>query len=94
MNLRHRLGPCVYSALHVHTTLWELMLSSGERRVGRNDAVRLQAGLPFLKTYARLASEYRGRLQRPYQDYTSRVSPDPIAISLELATFLAVTCAI
>ncbi len=93
MNLRHRIGPCVYSALHTHNMLWELMLSRSERRVARQDAVRLHARLPFLNAYDRLAGEHRRRLWRTYQDYTSHVSPDPMAISLELATFLAVTCA-
>src|SRR5262249_44200139 len=93
MNLRHRLGPCAYAALHAPTMLQELMLSRSERIIAHNDAVRLQVRLPFLQAYDQLASEYRGRLQRPYQDYTSRISPDPIAISLELATFLAVMCA-
>jgi predicted O-methyltransferase YrrM len=93
MNLRHRLGPCAYAALHAHTLLQELMLSRSERSIAQHDAVRLQVRHPFLKTYDRLAGEYRERLQRPYQDYTSRISPDPIAISLELATFLAVMCA-
>jgi predicted O-methyltransferase YrrM len=73
--------------------LQELMLSRSERIIAHNDAVRLQVHLPFLQAYDQLASEYRGRLQRAYQDYTSRISPDPIAISLELATFLAVMCA-
>jgi predicted O-methyltransferase YrrM len=93
MNLRHRLGPCAYAALHAHTMVQELMLSRSERSIAQSDAVRLRVRFPFLQAYDQLASEYRGRLQRAYQDYTSRISPDPIAISLELATFLAVICA-
>jgi len=93
MNLRHRLGPCAYAALHAPIMVRELMLSRSERRIAQHDAARLHVRLPFLQTYDQFASEYRHRLQRPYQDYTSRISPDPIAISLELATFLAVMCA-
>src|SRR5262245_29253299 len=93
MNLRHRLGPCVYSALHAHTMIQELLLSRSERNIARTDAARLQVRLPFLKIYDWLSAEYRERLQPTYQHYTSRVSPNPIAISLELATFLAVLCA-
>lgn len=92
MDLYDRLGPRLYALLHSYEMLWELALVGGERRTARRDAGRLQDRLPFLATYPQVAQRFRTKLRDDYDGYVSSVSPDPIAISLELATFLAAIC--
>ena len=92
MNPIDRLGPFVYSVLHAHNMLWELMLTPSERRTAQKDIVRLRRRLPFFEGYEHSSVEVCRGLQEKYDAYVSTVSPAPIAVSLELATFLALTC--
>lgn len=94
MKLRERVWPYLYSAMHAHELCFELMQSANERRIAQNDAARLCRLLPVLNGYGRLADKCRRDLESSYHDYTSRISPGAIAISLELATFLAVICSV
>ena len=92
MNLHDRLAPRLYSLLHCPETFWDLILTPAERTTARRDAARLQDRLPFLAVYDELASRFQRKLHSDYTSYTSSVSPESIAISLELATFLAAVC--
>jgi predicted O-methyltransferase YrrM len=92
MNALLRVGPYVYGALHSYNSVWELLLSASEGRIADDDATRLRASYPFFAAFPRLAEAHRQRLLPIYRQYTATVSPDPIAISLELAVFLAVLC--
>lgn len=92
MNPLQRLGPYIYSTIHSYNSIWELMLTRSESRNAARDAELLRQRFPFLAAYPQLAKEARNQLSAPYREYTSTISPDPIAISLELAVFLAVVC--
>jgi hypothetical protein len=92
MSVLDRMGPYVYSALHSYDSAWELLLLRGERRRADRDAERLRRRFPFLAGYAQQAHTIRERLLPAYRAYTTTISPDPIAISLELAVFLSVVC--
>jgi predicted O-methyltransferase YrrM len=92
MMRRERLGPAVYSALHAHNMLLELMLLPSELRAARADAAALRRRLPFLDDYEHSARDVSRRLRAAYDDYTARVSPASIAIAFRLATFLGVVC--
>ncbi|HET6148902.1 MAG TPA: hypothetical protein VFH68_15300 [Polyangia bacterium] len=87
-----RLAPYLYSIVHSHEMLWELLQLRSERRTAEQDAARLRSRFSFLGSYPSLAGAARQRLSMSYAEYTSTVSPDPIVISLALATFLAVVC--
>jgi hypothetical protein len=86
MMRRERLGPAVYSALHAHNMLLELMLLPSELRAARADAAALRRRLPFLDDYEHSARDVSRRLRAAYDDYTARVSPASIAIAFRLAT--------
>src|SRR5689334_15482328 len=92
MNPLLRVGPYLYSALHSYNAVWELALTPHARRVAKRDAGRLRGRFPFLEGYEASATAMRERLLPDYRTYTRNVSPDPIAISLELSVFLAVLC--
>lgn len=92
MSVLRRIGPYLYSALHSYDSAWELLLLGSERRCGDRDADRLRARFPFLASYTQQAQTIRRQLLPAYRAYTATVSPDPIAISLELAVFLYVVC--
>ena len=92
MNPLRRLGPYVYSTIHSYNSIWELLLIRSENRTAARDAGRLRQRFPFLDDYREAADLARQTLLPHYREYTSTVSPDPIAISLELAVFLAVVC--
>jgi predicted O-methyltransferase YrrM len=87
-----RIGPFLYAALHSYNSLWELLLTPSERRIAERDADRLRSRFPFFAEYERVAAERRRALSAEHRSYTRTVSPDPIAISLELAVFAAVVC--
>jgi predicted O-methyltransferase YrrM len=92
MSVLRRIGPYLYSALHSYNSAWELLLLGSERRCADRDADRLRARFSFLAGYAEQARTIRRRLLPAYRAYTATISPDPIAISLELAVFLYVVC--
>ena len=87
-----RIGPYLYSALHSYNSVWELLLLGSERQCADRDADRLQARFSFLAGYSQQAETIRRSLLPAYRAYTATISPDPIAISLELAVFLYVIC--
>jgi predicted O-methyltransferase YrrM len=92
MNPLLRMGPYLYSALHSYNSVWELALTPRSRRVAKRDAERLRGRFHFLEGYEARATAMRERLLPEHRTYTRTVSPDPIAISLELSVFLAVLC--
>ena len=92
MSVLRRIGPYLYSALHSYNSVWELLLLGSERQRADRDADRLQARFSFLAGYSQQAETIRRRLLPAYRAYTATISPDPIAISLELAVFLYVIC--
>jgi predicted O-methyltransferase YrrM len=92
MNPLLRIGPYVYAALHSYNSVWELSLTRSERRTAERDAERMRARFPFLTDYEGRADAVRRKLSADHRTYTRAVSPDPIAISLELAVFLGVVC--
>jgi predicted O-methyltransferase YrrM len=92
MNPLQRIGPYIYSTLHSYNSIWELLLTRSESQNAARDAERLRARFPFLANYPEMAARFRNDLSAHYREYTSTISPDPIAISLELAVFLAVAC--
>jgi predicted O-methyltransferase YrrM len=92
MNPLQRLGPYIYSTLHSYNSIWELMLTRSESQNAARDADRLRERHPFLANYPRMAETFRDDLLAHHRAYTSAISPDPIAVSLELAVFLAVVC--
>lgn len=92
MSVLRRIGPYLYSALHSYDSAWELLLLGSERRRGDRDADRLRARFSFLAGYPQQAHRIRRRLLPAYRAYTATISPDPIAISLELAVFLYAVC--
>src|SRR5262245_8408119 len=92
MHPLQRLGPYIYSTIHSYNSIWELLLTRSESRTAARDADRLRERLPFLRDYREAADAARQTLLPHYRQYTSTVSPDPIAISLELAVLLAVFC--
>jgi predicted O-methyltransferase YrrM len=92
MSVLRRMGPYLYSALHSYNSAWELLLVGNERRCADRDADRLRARYAFLAAYPQRAQTIRRRLLPAYRAYTTTISPDPIAISLELAVFLYVVC--
>ena len=92
MSVLRRIGPYLYSALHSYNSAWELLLLGSERRCADRDADRLRARFSFLAGYTQQADTIRRRLLPAYRTYTATISPDPIAISLELAVYLYVVC--
>ena len=92
MNPLLRIGPYLYAAAHSYNALWEVAGSPRARRIAARDAERLRQRFPFFDLYAEASAPVAQRLAPAYADYTSRVSPDPIAIALPLATFLGVLC--
>jgi predicted O-methyltransferase YrrM len=92
MNPLRRIGPYLYAATHSYQMVWELAASPRARRTAERDEARLRARFPFLASYPALAAPIARRLAPAYADYIANVSPDPIAISLPLAVFLAVIC--
>lgn len=87
-----RIGPYLYAAAHSYNALWELATSPRARRVAERDLARLRQRFLFLGSYAEVSAPVAQRLAPAYADYIARVSPDPIAIALPLATFLGVLC--
>jgi|SRR5581483_5681076 len=92
MNPLLRLGPYLYAAAHSYNAVWELATSPRARRIAERDLARLRERFPFLGSYAVASAPVAQRLAPAYADYIARVSPDPIAIGLPLATFLGVLC--
>jgi predicted O-methyltransferase YrrM len=92
MNPLLRIGPYLYAAAHSYNAVWELAGSPRARRIAERDAVRLQQRFPFIGSYAEVSKPVAQRLAPAYSDYIARVSPDPIAVALPLATFLGVLC--
>ena len=92
MNPLLRVGPYLYSALHSYNSVWEIALLPRTRRIAKRDAERVRRRFPFLDGYQARASAARVRLAPEHRTYTRDVSPDPIAISLELSVFLSVVC--
>lgn len=92
MNPLLRIGPYLYAAAHSYNAVWELAVSPRARRIAERDAARLRQRFPFLASYSELGAPVTQRLAPFYADYTARVSPDPIAVALPLATFLGVLC--
>lgn len=92
MNPLLRIGPYLYAAAHSYNALWELAGARRARRIAARDAERLRQLFPFLDSYAEVSEPVAQRIALSYADYTSNVSPDPIAIALPLATFLGVIC--
>jgi predicted O-methyltransferase YrrM len=82
----------LWHVLHSYNSIWALLLTPSEQRTGGRDAERFLQRFPALADYAALAAPVRLRLRAIYQDYTATVSPNLIAISLELAVFLTVVC--
>jgi len=93
MNPLLRLGPYLYAAAHSYNAIWELATAPRARRIAERDLARLRERFPFLGSYAEVSGPVAQRLAPAYADYIARVSPDPIAIGLPLATFLGVLCA-
>ena len=87
-----RFRPYFHVITHAHEMASELLQLGSERRTANQDAARLLSRLAFLADYPALAAPVRRRLSERYAEYTATISPDPIAISLSLATFLAVLC--
>src|SRR5581483_11179383 len=92
MNPLLRIAPYLYAAAHSYNAVWELAASPRARRIAERDAARLRRRFPFLGSYAEASAPVAKRLAPAYADYIARVSPDPIAVALPLATFLGVLC--
>ncbi|MDP2727812.1 MAG: hypothetical protein Q8P59_09750, partial [Dehalococcoidia bacterium] len=63
-----------------------------EATTDRVQLIPLQRDFPQLRDYRGLARECREKLLPYYGQYTSRVSIDYMAVSLELSAFLMVLC--
>ncbi len=92
MNALLRIGPYLYAAAHSYNAVWELAGLPRARRIAERDAARLQQRFPFIGSYAAASAPVARRLAPAYADYIARISPDPIAVALPLATFLGVLC--
>lgn len=70
------------------------LLSVVEYVQGGLDKYKLLKRIPYLHNYEEQASIIREILQPPYKQYTSTVSSEVMALSLEASVFLAVLCCI